>query len=833
MEEQTWPPSHDEVAELIYRHPWEATPLGPIESWPERFRGLVDAMLLDPVPCALLWGTEGILLYNAGYAEICGQRHPHVIGTPLREAWPDAADFNGSMLDTVMAGQRLVYRDACFKLERDGIVRDSWFDLYYGPVLGADGKAVAVKATVIETTGKILVQQRQARQQRELSEVAARLHGLATATSDVIYRMSPDWSEMRELDGRGFIKDAASPFLAWIDEYIPADEQPRVLAAIDAAVRGKTTFELEHRVRRVDGDIGWTYSRAVPMLNAEGGIDEWIGAASDITERKAAERALRESERLFRTLFDSIDEGFAVIEFLDGPHGVMSDYVHLMANPAYAENAGIANVVGQRARDLVPLEAEGWVEIYRRVLLTGEPIRFERKLEQTGRYLELAALRIEPAERRQVAVLFRDVSMRHQAELALRDLNETLERRVAEETGKRTLTEDALRQAQKMEAVGHLTGGIAHDFNNMLAVISNALELVRRRVGPQDELANKYLGLAKGGIGRASQLTRRLLAFSRQQPLHPLPVPVNELVSELSPLLKHSLGGTIVFDTLLAPDAWPAYVDPNQLENIILNLVVNARDAMEDGGRLSIETRNCVLAEADCAGMVDLAPGQYVAIAIRDTGAGMSPEVMAKAFDPFFTTKEIGHGTGLGLSQVYGFVRQSHGQVKIDSAPGRGTLVEVYLPRHTGEIPAPVVETPAIEIMAGNREAVLVTDDESSVRLLLGEMLAYLGYRVYSADGGAAALAMLDEHPEIKLLVTDVLMPEMNGRQLVDEAMKRKPGLKILFTTGYTGNVPLVDRMNDQGINFLMKPFSIEDLASRVQALLETPEREAADSAAV
>jgi CheY-like chemotaxis protein len=257
-----------------------------------------------------------------------------------------------------------------------------------------------------------------------------------------------------------------------------------------------------------------------------------------------------------------------------------------------------------------------------------------------------------------------------------------------------------------------------------------------------------------------------------------------------------------------------------------MNLVVNARDAMEQGGRLTIETGNRVVDEGTDEASV--APGSYVTIAIRDTGAGMTPEVMAKAFDPFFTTKEIGRGTGLGLSQVYGFVRQSGGHVRIDSAPGLGTVVEVLLPRYAGTLEGELAESLSGEIRSGNLETILITDDEASVRLLLAEMLAYLGYRVLSADGSAAALRMLDSHPEIRLLITDVLMPEMNGRELVDEALQRHPDLKILFTTGYAGSVALADRTRGQSPPILMKPYAIEDLALRLKALLHTVDQDLA-----
>jgi signal transduction histidine kinase len=547
-----------------------------------------------------------------------------------------------------------------------------------------------------------------------------------------------------------------------------------------------------------------------------------IGAMLDLTERKAAELALRESHRQFRTLFETIDEGFCVIECLDGPHGPMSDYIHVTANPAYLANAGIADVVGQRVREMVPDEADGWVDIYRRVLLTGEPVRFERELVRTGRFLELAAFRVEPPERRQVAVLFQDVTQRHRAERALLELNDSLEHRVAEEVAQRLKTEEALRQAQKMEAVGQLTGGIAHDFNNMLAVVIGSLDLLGRQLAADDVRARRYVEAARDGAKRAALLTQRLLAFSRQQPLRPESLDANRLVAGMSDLLRRSLSGAIQLETVLAGGLWRTHADPNQLENVILNLAVNGRDAMPDGGRLTIETANTHLDERYAVEHLGLSAGQYVMIAVSDTGSGMPADVVAKAFDPFFTTKEVGRGTGLGLSQVYGFVKQSGGHVKIYSEVGEGTAVKVYLPRLLG---APAEDEKAEAApdapLGGTEELILVVEDEPAVRQLTVAALTELGYRVLQADGAAAALKLIDAHPEIQLLFTDVVMPETNGRKLADEALRRRPGLKVLFTTGYTRNAVVHNGVLDAGVHLIGKPFTIEELAVRVREVLD------------
>jgi PAS domain S-box-containing protein len=396
--------------------------------------------------------------------------------------------------------------------------------------------------------------------------------------------------------------------------------------------------------------------------------------------------------------------------------------------------------------------------------------------------------------------------------------NETLEQRVAERTLELEEANDALRQSQKMEAVGQLTGGIAHDFNNMLAVVVGSLDLLNRRLAHDDPRARRYLEAAADGARRAAQLTQRLLAFSRQQPLRPEPVDANNLVAGMSDLLRHSLGPDIRFDAKLAPGLWRTHADPNQLENAILNLAVNARDAMPGGGSLTVETRN--VERADRHGV-----SEHVAIAVTDTGSGMPPEVIAKAFDPFFTTKDVGKGTGLGLSQVYGFVKQSGGHVGIRSRPGEGTTVEIHLPRYAGAEPAEDAIDDAPELATGRRgETVLVVEDEPGVRQFSTDALVELGYRVLEADGAVAALRLLDAHPEVALLFTDVVMPEVNGVKLAEEARRRRPDLKVLFTTGYARDALSGAAAPGSGAETLGKPFTVEELAAKVRDALDAPE---------
>ncbi|MGN2243855.1 PAS domain S-box protein [Frateuria sp. GZRR33] len=380
--------------------------------------------------------------------------------------------------------------------------------------------------------------------------------------------------------------------------------------------------------------------------------------------------------------------------------------------------------------------------------------------------------------------------------------------------------EEALRQSQKMEAVGQLTGGIAHDFNNMLAVVMGSLDLLKRRVGDNPR-ALRQIESATDAADRAALLTRRLLAFSRQQALNPQPIDLNRLVGEMSELLRHSIGAGIRLHATLADGLWRTRVDANQLENVLLNLAVNARDAMPEGGCLTIETGNVQLDRRYAAANGTRA-GDYVLIAVTDNGSGMPADVLARAFDPFFTTKEVGKGTGLGLSQVYGFVRQSGGHVKLYSEPGHGTTVRIYLPRlREEEAAGGAAEGDAAIAPGGLQELILVVEDEPSVRQFSVDALEELGYRVLQADGAPAALRLLDRHPDVALLFTDIVMPEVNGRRLADEVHHRRPDLPILFTTGYTRDAVVHQGVLDPDVELLGKPFTIDELARKVRAMLD------------
>jgi PAS domain S-box-containing protein len=455
-------------------------------------------------------------------------------------------------------------------------------------------------------------------------------------------------------------------------------------------------------------------------------------------------------------------------------------------------------------------------------------------------WIEARSICVYDTDRRAVRVVGVnvDITERKRAVVQLRAFTESLEEAVRERTREleaeneaRKKAEDLLRQAQKMEAVGQLTGGIAHDFNNLLTIVLGGLDIIGRQlpalsVSPAAERIARARDMAVEGAKRAATLTSRLLAFSRLQPLDPQALDANKLIAGTGELLHRTLGEHVALETVLTAGLWRIHADSHQLENSLLNLALNSRDAMSAGGKLTIETANCYLDEAYVADIPEpVPPGQYVMIAVTDTGSGMDRPTRQRAFEPFFTTKSVGKGTGLGLSQVYGFVRQSSGHIRIYSEIGEGTAVKIYLPRHFGpeDESAERVLSPASPRALGN-EVILLVEDDEGLRSYTAQILAELGYRVLEAADGRAAIEFLRMRDDIGLLFTDVVMPGgVNGRELADQAERLLPGLKILFTTGYTRNAIVHHGRLDPGVNLIGKPYSFDQLAVKIRSVLDEP----------
>jgi PAS domain S-box-containing protein len=520
-------------------------------------------------------------------------------------------------------------------------------------------------------------------------------------------------------------------------------------------------------------------------------------------------------------------------------------------NQTLSDWLGIApdRLVGRRFQDLLPIAGKIYYETHFSPLLRMQGYFNEVALELIGHDGRRLQALLNARERRdregrlrfiRITVLIATDRRRYEHELLearrradeaaaeLQALAQALESRVTAEVTARLDAEAALRQAQKMEAIGQLTGGVAHDFNNLLTVILGGLETIDRQLGLLPDpaavaRARRAVTMAQHGADRAATLTTRLLAFGRRQPLKPHPVDAGRLVAGLADMLQRTLGASVTFETVSGAGLWWALVDPGQLENALINLAVNARDAMAGEGLLTIETSNASLDEAYVASLPEpLAPGPYVLVAVTDTGHGMDGEALQRAFEPFFTTKDVGKGTGLGLSQVYGFVRQSGGHVRIYSEPGKGTTVRLYLPRYKGIVPADVPRKRAKVDNVRGDETVLVVEDHEDLRAHSQGVLEDLGYRVLAAGDAQSALDSLANLPDIALLFTDIVLPGgKDGRQLAEEALRLRPALKVLYTTGYMRNAMMHNDPLDAGVDLINKPFTAQTLGERVRAALD------------
>ena len=608
----------------------------------------------------------------------------------------------------------------------------------------------------------------------------------------------------------------------WMKALHP-DDVPHTVEAFTASLGSGTPVDVDYRINVAgSGDYRWMRARARPRRDAAGEIVRWYGVVEDIHDRRLAEEGLRASEAQFRAFAQAVPNHV----WASLPDGRL----YWFNEPVYAYTGaepGALDGITEWSRVLHPDDLDAAGSAWMKSLANGEVYETEFRIRRADGAYRWFLVRAEPVRGTDGAILRwvgtnTDIDERRRQAEELSSLNATLEQRVAARTDELMKVEEALRQSQKMEAVGQLTGGLAHDFNNLLAGISGSLELMNTRMS-QGRLKDieKYMVAAQGAAKRAAALTHRLLAFSRRQTLDPKPTDVNALVSGMTDLSQRPVGPAIPVETVGAAGLWPALVDPSQLENALLNLCINARDAMPDGGRITIETANRWL-DRHAAQQRDMPEGQYLSLSVTDNGTGMPADVIAKAFDPFFTTKPLGQGTGLGLTMIYAFDLQSRGQVRIYSEVGEGTTVCIYLPRHygaaEGDAPGP---TSAEAARARAGETVLIVDDEPTVRMLVTDVLEDLGYTAIEASDSAGGLRVLQSDVRIDLLVTDVGLPGgMNGRQMADAGRQARPELKVLFITGYAENAVLNNGHLEPGMQVMTKPFAVDALGARIRELV-------------
>lgn len=705
-------------------------------------------------------------------------------------------------------------------------------------------------ALMAELTSRLRTQQER---ERELA-LALKAGGFGTWSLELSTEVLTASEECKALFGR----PPNVPFS--YDDRIAAihpDDRARAVEGMAKAGALRSEYSEEYRIVWPDGSIHWLSSRGQPFFDAEGNLVRIAGVSMDVTTAKRRElkrQALFHLNDAFRRLDDPADISFAAAQILAETLGVSRagyGLVDRAAETITIERDWNAPGVSTIAGTLNFRDHGSYIEELKRgETAIVEDSRLDPRTAETSAVLEaisarsfinmplteqgglVALLFLNHAEPRQwsdddldfvreVAERTRDAVERRRAERDLADLAASLERQVAERTADLVTAEEALRQSQKMEAVGQLTGGLAHDFNNLLTAISGSLEMIQLRFTQgRGADVDRYVEAAKTAAKRAAALTHRLLAFSRRQTLDPRPTDPNALISGMEELIQRTVGPSVIVETSLEDGLTSTLVDPSQLENALLNLCINARDAMPDGGRIMIGTQARHV-DARAGRERDIEPGDYVCVSVSDVGTGMAPETISRAFEPFFTTKPIGSGTGLGLSMVYGFARQSGGQVRIHSTPGSGTTVTIYLPvdgqpAFVEPEAAPLSTVPR----AAGTETVLVVDDEESIRMLVTETLAGLGYKTLEAADGPAALKMLTPDRHIDLLVTDVGLPGMNGRQLADAVRVSRPQLKVLFITGYAENAVLNHGHLEPGMHVITKPFAMEAFASRVRALL-------------
>ena len=762
-------------------------------------------------------------LVSRGFLDLMGFEHEsEVLGQKLHpiihHSHPDGSHYpveECAIYQAAMTGVSVhVPEEIFFRLDGTAVPVEYWAS----PII-RDGHQVGAVCTIFDLTERNATNAalREGEDRfRNMADHAPVMMWITDKEGSCTYlnRLWYEFTGQDEAGGLGF---------GWLDAVHP-DDRGWSSDVFVKANEARAPFRSEYRLRRHDGSYRWAIDAAAPRFGDDGEYLGYVGSVVDIDEAKLLEEELRTRSEEFYTLADNIP-ALAWMAYADGNIFWYNRRWHEYTGTTLESQAG-SGWTSVHDPAILPQVIERWNQS----LATIEPFDMTFPLKGADGLFRPFLTRVVPIRDDQGEVVRWfgtnvDVSEQVEVEQALSRLNETLEIRVAEEVARRGVAEEALRQSQKMETLGQLTGGIAHDFNNLLQIITGNLDILRRTLPSDSARLQRSIANAIKGAERAAILTQRLLAFSRRQPLVPTVFNPNKLVSGMSELLHRAIGETVAIETVLGSGLWRVEADSNQLENALLNLAVNSRDAMPDGGKLTIETNNIHLDRAYAQLNSGVIAGQYVVICVSDTGAGMDAATAERAFDPFFTTKDVGKGTGLGLSMVYGFVKQSGGHLKIYSEENEGTTIKIYLPRHHGEEVAVDDKTmPDFAPQGHESETILVCEDDDDVRAYSAQSLRELGYDVIEAPDGQSALRLLEgAKGGVDLLFTDIVLPGgMTGATVAEAARKIQPGLRVLFTTGYARNAIVHHGRLDPGVELLSKPFSYADLAGRVRELLDT-----------
>ncbi len=775
--------------------------------------------LFEQAPCAmaLVRGPEHTFdLANRAYHALTGQRE--LIGKPLLLALPE---LRGQELAPLLDALHQSGIPASGKLVRAKLQQAGGaprlVDFTVQPIRPAATSMAGIAIEGVDVSARCALEERQ--------QIFQQAGGIGS------FEWFPETGKMavsatyRRLWGLADEQDVTADLLASL---IEAQDHSK-LALAKLGREANPLQYVEYRIRRPDnGELRWIARQGSVVIGAAPLARRYVGVAFDVTERKLIEHAFHASQERLAAIFGQAAVGLSELD-LEGRFQRV--------------NGAMCNMLGRSEQQLLALnmndiihpdDASGNSALMRRLVETGASFAVEKRyLKPDGSCVWVASnvSRLVDEQGRPQALISvkTDITEARRIEAALRELNDTLEQRVNQEVAQRTKAEDALRQSQKMEAVGQLTGGIAHDFNNVLQIIRGNLQLLHQ-TGPADGVTARRLETAIAAVERGAKLSAQLLAFARRQPLRPVVADLGPLVANMEGLLRPAVGESIQLRTVLGRGLWNTLVDPGQIENVILNLAINARDAMAGQGKLSIELGNAMFDAADGGKSAEVPAGQYVLLSVSDTGRGMAKAVLQRAFEPFFTTKAEGAGAGLGLSMAYGFVKQSGGHIRIHSEPGRGTTVDIYLPRSL-LAEAPVAALAAGPVVGGS-DTILVVDDDAGVQATVVDMLAALGYHVLKADDGESALTVLRSGTMIDLLLTDVVMPgPVRSPDLVRLARELWPDIAVVYTSGYPQDGIVHDGRLDAGVELLSKPYGRADLArtlrrvlaQRQQRILATP----------